>query len=75
MLNLQSVLSQAMMSNQPQQALLSLLNPQQMQIFNQFQSQPSNKQAEAIAQMCNEKGISKEQLAQMISFINGNKNF
>ena len=63
MFNLQSLMSQMMMSSQPQQALLNLLNPQQLQLFNQFQGQPNDKQAEAIAKMCNEKGISREQLA------------
>jgi hypothetical protein len=61
------------MSNQPQQALLSLLNPQQLQLFNNINNRPNNEQAEAIAKMCNERGISKEQLAQMIRLINGNK--
>ena len=74
MINLQNLLSQVMMSSQPQQALLNLLNPQQQQLFNQLQSQPGDKQAEIIAQMCNEKGITKEQLAQMVKSISGNKN-
>jgi diketogulonate reductase-like aldo/keto reductase len=61
------------MSKQPAQALLSLLNPQQQQVFNQIQSQPSDKQAEMIAQMCNQKGITKDQLAQLVNLISGNK--
>jgi hypothetical protein len=61
------------MSNQPQQALVSLLNPQQLQLFNQINSKPDEEKAAAIAKMCNERGISKEQLAQMFSLINGNK--
>ena len=73
MINMQNLLSQMLLSNQPQQALTSLLNPQQLQLFNTIKSQPTEKQAESIAQMCNEKGISKEQFAQMINLINGNK--
>jgi hypothetical protein len=61
------------MSNQPQQALLSLLNPQQLQVFNQLNGKTDQEQAEAIARMCNQNGISKEQFAQMINLINGNK--
>ena len=38
-----------------------------------MQSQPTQQQAETIAKMCNEKGISKEQFAQMINLIYGNK--
>ena len=74
MLNLQNLTSQIMMSNQPQQALLNLLNPQQLQVFNQLNSKPNESKAEAIAQMCNEKGITKEQLAQILNLIKGNKN-
>jgi uncharacterized protein involved in tellurium resistance len=61
------------MSNQPAQALLGLLNPQQKQIFNQFQGKPSNEQAEMIAKICNEKGITKDQLVQIVNYFNGNK--
>ena len=46
-----------------------MLNPQQQQLLNQFQSQPKDKQAEYIAQMCNQRGISKEDLEQLISMI------
>jgi hypothetical protein len=66
-------MSQVMMSNQPAQALLGLLNPSQKQIFNQFQSRPNNEQAEMIAKICNEKGITKEQLQQIVNYATGNK--
>lgn len=74
MFNLQTLMSQVMMSKQPQQALLSLLSPQQLNLFNQLNGRPNEEQAAAIAQMCNERGISKDQLAQMLSLIHGNKN-
>jgi len=74
MLNMQSLLSQLLMSNQPLQAASSLLTPQQRQFFNQFQTQPQQRQAEIIAKLCNEKGITKEQYAQFVSYISGNKN-
>ena len=73
MFNLQNLMSQVMMSNQPAQALLGLLNPQQKQIFNQFQGKPNNEQAEMIAKICNEKGITKDQLVQIVNYFNGNK--
>ena len=50
--------------------LSSLLNPQQQQIFNNLSSKSGNEQAAAIAKMCNEKGITKEQLTQIVSMIN-----
>ena len=73
MINLQSLLSQLTMSNQPTQALLGLLDPQQKQIFSQMQGKSDLDKAEAIAKMCNEKGISKDQLSYIISYISGNK--
>lgn len=73
MINLQNLLSQMTMSKQPQQALLSLLNPQQLQLFNKVSSGTSEQQAEQIAKMCNERGINKDQFAQMLNLINGNK--
>ena len=70
MINIQNLMSQLMMSNQPQQMLSSLLNPQQLQIFNGLSGKSGNEQAAAIAQMCNEKGITKDQLAQIVKMIN-----
>ena len=45
---------------------MSLLNPQQKQLANQFQNLPSDKQAEAIAQYCNKNGITKQQLSELL---------
>ena len=50
-----------------------MLNPQQKQMTNQFQNQSNEKQAEIIARICNEKGIKKEELSQIINKINGKK--
>ena len=74
MLNLQTLMSQVTMSKQPLQALLSLLSPQQQQLFNQVNNKPSEEQAAEIAKMCNERGIGKDQFAQMLQLIRGNKN-
>jgi len=49
--------------------LMSMLNPNQKQIINQFQNKNSQEQAEAIAKMCNEKGITKEQLQNIMNMI------
>ena len=51
--------------------LTGMLNPNQKQMLNNFKAQPNEKQAETIARMCNEKGISKDQLAQIISQLKG----
>jgi len=39
-----------------------MLNPNQKQVVNLFQNKTNQEQAEEIAKMCNEKGITKEQL-------------
>jgi len=38
-----------------------------------MQGKTGEEQAAAIAQMCNQKGITKEQFAEMVNLINGNK--
>ena len=50
--------------------LMGLLNPNQKQLVNQFQNKNTQEQAEAIAKMCNEKGISKEQFQQIVNMMN-----
>ena len=74
MFNLQALMSQVLMSSQPQQALLNLLSPHQLNLFNAINNKPNEERAAAIAQLCNERGITKEQYAQMINLINGNRN-
>ena len=66
-MNIQNLLGQMMNSSNPMQMLMGMLNPNQKAIANNFQNQTSEKQAEAIAKMCNEKGITKEQLANIIN--------
>lgn len=67
MLNIQNLLSQMMASNNPVQLASSLLNPQQRQILSQFQNLSNEQQAQKIADLCNQKGITKDQLAQLIN--------
>ena len=47
--------------------MMNLLNPNQKLQTNQFQSKSREEQAQMIADICNQKGISKEQLQQMLS--------
>ena len=46
---------------------MSMLNPTQKQMANQFQNKDKQQQAEEIAKLCNEKGITKEQLQNIIN--------
>ena len=52
---------------------MNTLNPNQTQAVNNFKSMTSNEQAEKIAQICNEKGISKQDLQNIINMMNGKK--
>ena len=49
------------------QMAMGLLNPQQKQILNSLNGLSQEQQAQRIADLCNERGISKEQLASMIN--------
>jgi hypothetical protein len=48
---------------------MSMLNPNQKQMVNLFQSKNNQEQAEAIAKMCNEKGIDKQQLQSIFNML------
>ena len=50
-----------------------MLNPNQKQMASQFQSKTTQEQAEAIAQIANEKGLSKQDLQNIIQMLNGKK--
>ena len=55
------------------QMLMNTLNPSQIQLLNNFKNVDANSQAEQIAKMCNEKGLSKQDLQNIINTINGKK--
>lgn len=50
--------------------MMSMLNPNQKQQANLFQNKSREQQAEEIARICNEKGITKEQLQEIMSKFN-----
>ena len=47
--------------------MMSMLNPSQKQQANNFQNKTAQEQAEEVARICNEKGITKEQLQNIIN--------
>ena len=47
--------------------MMSMLNPSQKQVVEQFQSKNDNEKAQAIADYCNKNNISKEQLQEIIN--------
>ena len=46
---------------------MNMLNPTQKQTVNQFKSRNMQQQAQEIADICNSKGISKEDLQKIVN--------
>ena len=68
-MNIQNLLAQLNNASNPMTMLLGMLTGNQKQAVNLFQNKTSNEQAEAIAKKCNELGIDKEQLQNIISML------
>ena len=66
-MDIKNLLAQMSNASNPMSMLTSMLNPSQQQIFSMFKGKTTQEQAEEIARVCNEKGISKEQLQTIIS--------
>ena len=69
-MNLQNLLAQLGNATNPMQMLMSLLNPNQKQLLNQFQNKNKEEQCQAIADYCNKNGIDKEKLQSIINMLN-----
>lgn len=65
-MNMQNLISQLGNATNPMALMMSMLNPNQKQVANQFQNKTTQEQAEEVARICNEKGITKEQLQSII---------
>ena len=66
-MNFQNLISQLGNSSNPMSMLMGMLNPNQKQMTSLFQSKSTQEQAEEIANKCNQLGITKEQLQQIIN--------
>ena len=66
-MNIANLMSQLKTSTNPMAMMMGLLNPNQKQQANQFQNKSKQEQAEEVARICNEKGITKEQLQNIIN--------
>ena len=69
-MNTQNMINQLAKATNPQQMLMGMLNPNQMQLLNQFKGKNNQQQAEEIARLCNEKGISKDDLQRLMGMFN-----
>ena len=68
-MNIQNLLSQLMNASNPLQMMMGMLTGNQKQALNLFKNKSSQDQAEEIAKLCNEKGISKEQLQSIMNVL------
>ena len=66
-MNIQNLISQLGASSNPMSMLMGMLNQNQKQLANQFQNKTTQEQAEEIARICNEKGITKQELQTIMS--------
>ena len=53
--------------------MMSMIPKNQQGIINQFQGMNKQQQAEKLAKMCNERGITKQDLTNIINTLNGKK--
>ena len=70
-MNIQNIMSQIKNATNPMQMMMNVLNPSQQQSLNQFKTMNKEQQAEEIARICNSKGITKEELQNMINSFKG----
>ena len=68
-MNLQNLISQMGSSSNPMAMLMSMLNPNQKQMVNQFQNKPDTEKAQAIADYCNQNGIDKAKLQEIMTML------
>lgn len=66
-MNMTNLMSQLGASSNPMSLMMSMLNPNQKQLANQFQNKSKEQQCQEIADYCNKNGITKEQLQTIIS--------
>ena len=65
-MDIKNLMSQLGSATNPMAMMMGMLSPNQRQIASQFRNKTSQEQAEMIANKCNELGISKEQLEEMM---------
>ena len=69
-MNIQNLMSQMGNATNPMALIMSMLNPNQKQMANQFQNKSKEEQCQAIADYCNQNGIDKNKLQEIINMLN-----
>ena len=62
-----------MNAKNPMQMLMGMIPQNQQGLVNQFQGMNKQEQAERIAKLANEKGMTKQDLANLINALSGKK--
>lgn len=68
-MDIQNLLSQLTQANNPLQMLMGLISPQQQNQVSQLQNKSEYEQAEMLSKLCNEKGITKSDLEQIMKLL------
>ena len=71
-MNIQNLMNQLGSATNPMALLMSMLNPNQKQLTDQFKNKSKEEQCQQIAEYCNQNGISKEKLEEIIKMLNKN---
>ena len=69
-MNIQNLLAQMGNASNPMSMLMGMLNPNQQQSLNGFKNKSSQEQCQQIADYCNQNGIDKEKLKEIINMLN-----
>ena len=69
-MNIQNLMSQLGNATNPMALLMSMLNPNQKQMLSQFQGKNNQEKCQAIADYCNQNGIDKNKLQEIINMLN-----
>ena len=69
-MNIQNLMAQMGKSTNPMAMLMSMLNPNQKQLASQFQNKTTQEQCQQIADYCNQNGIDKTKLQEIINMFN-----
>ena len=69
-MNIQNLLAQMGNASNPMAMLTGMLKPNQRQQVSQFQNKSETDKAQAIADYCNQNGITKDKLQEIVNMLN-----
>lgn len=69
-MNIQNLMNQLGTATNPMALLMSMLTPNQKQLADQFKNKSKEEQCQQIADYCNQNGITKEQIQNILNMMN-----